>query len=65
MSYWDDRDFDPYADDGEDEHCSREVTCERCGAKGLVWSEVKIKVFRLYDPQLGRLHTCPPALDFK
>ena len=39
--------------------------CAKCGHSPLIWSEVHIGVFRLYDQKLGKLHTCPPALDFK
>lgn len=70
MSLWDDYkdDYDPFDQDeyDGDDGPSREIkVCNRCGERNLVWTEVRAGVFRLYDPQLGRLHTCPPALDFK
>ena len=72
MSLWSDyeHDYDPF---DRDEDCGGgpggmsqlSKTCTKCGHSPLVWNEVRPGVFRLYDPQLGKLHTCPPALDFK
>ena len=74
MSYWDDFCPDPF--DGENDdwdgyfgpsggYTRKTKACIKCGHKPLVWNEVRPGVFRLYDQQLGKLHQCPPALDFK
>ena len=73
MSAWDycPDPFDHCDDDRDEDGCGYDGAsqlpkiCTRCGHSPLVWSEVRIGVFRLYDQKLGKLHVCPPALDFK
>ena len=63
-----DREFDPYQDYDEEAYDDDEpllITCKECKKENLVWSEIRIGVFRLYDRKLGRLHKCDPSEDFK
>jgi len=64
----DDDDDDEWGDEDEDSYdgCGRRTfKCEHCGKDGLIWSEIRIGVFRPYDQTLGKLHRCSAESEFK
>lgn len=54
MSYWDDHEFDPYADEADYEEYS--VKCKYCGRGEFEWVETH-KGWRLFDAD-GDMHNC-------
>lgn len=52
--FYEDEDGIPYFSE------PREVRCNRCRTRGLIWRE-RGGAWRLWDDEAGRWHECPPA----
>ena len=56
MSYYEDREFDPYGDGEDEDDEPRETSCKRCGKGGLQWEDDNGR-WALINAK-GEIHKC-------